>query len=319
MGVADYLLYRVAKNWPSPMAKMTKSLQAEPGTDAYNMAYAAQQFDYKVSNGMLRSVRGLDVLEIGTGHGGIACFMAAVGARSVVGIDLNTKHLQFAREFARRTSEHYAPFRLPVEFVEMSADRLSFAGEQFDLVLADNVFEHFTEPEAVMRESFRVLRPGGGLLVPVFSSIYSKWGLHLKHGLKLPWANLLFSERTIIRAMYRLAEGEPRLYEWYPGLAGKPNRVRDLRRYGDLNDITYSQFKKMAARTGFRVDSFSPYGTRLGKVLARLPLFGDSILADVFSTGATAYLKKPSGPAVGQTTERAPAEPAGASRGVPVR
>lgn len=293
MSVSDYILYRLAKNWPSPMAKLTRELQAEPGTDAYDMAYAQRQFDWKVRHGMLHEVTGLKVLEIGTGHGGISCFMAAVGARSVVGIDLNTKHLEIARRFAKLVSARYAPnYELPVTFMEMSADRMSFPDEQFDLVLADNVFEHFTDPEAVMKDSYRVLRPGGGLVVPIFSSILSKYGLHLKHGLKLPWAHLFFSERTIIRAMCRLAEADPKVFELYPGLKGNPQRVRDLRPYKDLNDITFRAFKAMAARVGFRMQSFSPFGTRLGKVVQRTPLRNSKIM-DILSTGASAYLVKP--------------------------
>jgi ubiquinone/menaquinone biosynthesis C-methylase UbiE len=296
MGMSDYLLYRLARVWPSPMERYVKKFQAEPGTEAYEMAYAQQQFDWKVMYGLERTVTGLDVLEIGSGHGGISCFMAAVGARSVVGIDVSSSALNYARRFAALTSERYAPdYRLPVEFLLMSADRMSFPDAQFDLVLADNAFEHFTDPEAVMREAYRVLRPGGGLLVPVFSSILSKNALHLKHGLKLPWTNLFFSEKTIIRAMYRLAKDNPKLYELYPGLAGNPQRVRDLRRYKDLNDITYRRFKQMAARTGFRVESFSPGGMRVSRVLGRLPLVRNSILADLFSTGASAYLKKTNG------------------------
>jgi ubiquinone/menaquinone biosynthesis C-methylase UbiE len=293
MGLSDYVLYRLAKNWPSPMARLTRELEAEPGTEAYDMAYAQHQFDWKVRNGILREMTGLDVLEIGAGHGGISCFMAAVGARSVVGIDLNTKHLEFARRFAKIVSGRYgANFELPVKFMEMSADRMTFPDATFDLVLADNVFEHFTEPEAVMNEAHRVLRPGGGMLIPVFSSILSKYGLHLKHGLKLPWANVFFSERTIIRTMRRLAETNPNLFELYPGLADSPQRVRDLRRYRDLNDITYREFKAMAARTGFRVESFSIYSTRLGKILIRLPIVRNTKLMDILSTGAAAYLRK---------------------------
>ena len=149
---------------------------------------------------------------------------------------------------------------------------MTFPDATFDLVLADNVFEHFTEPEAVMKEAYRVLRPGGGMLIPVFSSILSKYGLHLKHGLKMPWANVLFSERTIIRAMRRLADVDPNLFELYPGLADSPQRVRDLRRYKDLNDITYREFKAMTARTGFKLETFSIYSTRLGKLLIRVPI-----------------------------------------------
>jgi ubiquinone/menaquinone biosynthesis C-methylase UbiE len=294
MGIGDYLLYRVAKAWPSPMARYVKKFKAEPGTEAYSMAYAQNQFDLKVADGLMRSVTGLDVLEIGAGHGGISTYMAAVGARSVVGIDLNEVDLQFARRFVREVSARYAPdCRLPVEFLEMSADKMAFRDGQFDLVLADNVFEHFTQPQAVMREAYRVVKPGGGLLVPVFSSIWSKYALHLKHGLKVPWANLFFSERTIIRALARLAEDDPQLHEFYPGLKANPQRVRDVRRHGDLNDITYREFRKIAARIGFRVEWFTPIGMYVSKIIGRTPVLRHTLVADVFSTGATAYLRKP--------------------------
>ncbi len=294
MGISDYALYRLAKNWPSPMARLTKELAAEPGTEAYDMAYAQHQFDWKVRNGILREMTGLDVLEIGAGHGGISCYMAAVGAKSVVGLDLNVKHLEFARRFAKIVADRYGPnYQLPVTFMEMSADHMTFPDATFDMVLADNVFEHFTEPEAVMKEAYRVLRPGGGMLIPVFSSILSKYGLHLKHGLKMPWANVFFSERTIIRAMRRLADVDPNLYELYPGLSDSPERVRDLRRYKDLNDITYREFKAMTARTGFKLETFSVYSTRLGKLLIRVPLVRNTKMMDILSTGAAAYLRKP--------------------------
>ncbi len=274
------------------MAKQIRELGAEPGTEAHDFAYAQQQFDWKVKYGLLQSVMGLDVLEIGAGHGGISCFMAAVGARSVVGIDVNTKHLQVARSFAQSLADKLGR-QLPVSFMEMDALKLTFPDAQFDLVLGDNAFEHFQDPRGVMQEAHRVLRPDGGLLVPAFSSIYSKYGLHLKHGLKVPWANLVFSEQTIIRAMLRLAKDDPRLFELYPGLSHNPQHVRDLRRCKDLNDITYKKFRIMAREVGFKVEFFSPEGTRAGKLLSRIiPGFRNSILMDVMSKGAAAFLRK---------------------------
>jgi hypothetical protein len=143
-----------------------------------------------------------------------------------------------------------------------------------------------------MRESFRVLRPGGTLLIPFFSSIYSKYGLHLKHGLKVNSANVFFSEKTIIRAMKRLAAENAKIYDLYPGLADNPQRVRDLRRYKDLNDITYRQFKQMVERVGFEMEWFRPLPTRIGRLVALTPLLRNSLIMDIFSKGASACLRK---------------------------
>jgi ubiquinone/menaquinone biosynthesis C-methylase UbiE len=296
MAIADYLLYRLARNWPSPMTQKTRKFGAEPGTDAYEIAYSQEQFDRRVQNGIGMPVFDRDVLEVGCGHGGISCFLAACGARRVVGIDLNLRSLEWARKLAGRLSAHFGPSAyLPVEFLEMDAYRLTFDDEAFDVVVSENSFEHFVHPEQVMREAFRVLRPGGTLLVPIFSSIYSKYGLHLKHGLKLPWANLFWSEKTIIRAMYRLAAERPELYEFYPGLNGNPMHVRDLRKHGDLNDITHRKFKEMALRIGFEIDKFRPLPTHFGLLIRMLPVLKNSILSDIYSLGATALLTKPVG------------------------
>ena len=111
-----------------------------------------------------------EVLEIGCGHGSISCFLACAGARNVVGIDVNMHSMQYAREFAEKLGAGFSG-RLPVTFEEMDAYSLTFGPETFDVVVSENSFEHFMRPERVMEESFRVLRPGGVLLVPVFSSI----------------------------------------------------------------------------------------------------------------------------------------------------
>ena len=93
--------------------------------------------------------------------------------------------------------------------------------------------------------------------------------------------------------MHRLAKADASMYDRYPGLANNPQRVRDLRRHGDLNDINYREFKAMAGRCGFRIESFTPFATRFGKIVAHLPGLKNSRLMDVFSTGAGAYLTKP--------------------------
>lgn len=292
-GIAAAFLSALASAYPSPVAARDKRLVAEPGSVEYEKAYTLDQFMSRVVSGSplgrdLPTLIGKEVLELGCGHGGVTCYLASLGAKRAVGIDINTDNFSHGLELASKFKGG-----LPVELMEMNCMNLTFEEESFDAVYADNAFEHYDDPERVMREAYRVLRPGGFLIVPIFSSIKSKYGLHLKQGLKLPWANLFFSEETIIGAMQRQARKRPELLEWYAGLNGEPRRVRDLRKHRDLNDITHKDFLQMAARTGFDVKAFRVYPTRVGRVLRRLmPSLERTIIFDVLSTGAGSLLYK---------------------------
>jgi SAM-dependent methyltransferase len=59
--------------------------------------------------------------------------------------------------------------------VKGDAMRLPFGAGSFDVVLALDAFEHFEDDVAAMRETLRVLRPGGLLVctVPAFMALWS--------------------------------------------------------------------------------------------------------------------------------------------------
>lgn len=298
MRIPSHLLSTLATLWPSPVRRPTESRGAAPGSPEYDRAYAVDQYQRKVRSGLGLPdpplFWGRRVLELGCGHGGISCFLAGLGARQVVGVDLNHRHLRCALQLKTRIEEESAR-PLPVSFHLMDGFRLAFADATFDVVVVDNVFEHLIDPEEALREMRRVLRPGGWLLIPIFSSIASKYGLHLKHGLKLPWANLVFSERTIVEALRLQARRRPQLREIYPNL-DTATTVAGVRRHGDLNDLTYGRFRALAVANGFRVHYFRTHATFVGKVLRRLsPRLGRTVLGDIFSVGAAAILRAEGG------------------------
>ena len=296
MKLNEEILYRLAKHWPKPNAFKNRELGGKYDKLEYHLNYALhRQYLSSAKRGVNFEFYSKTILDIGCGHGGGTIFLGVVGAKKVVGIDLNYLHLEYANEFLK-IQQNRLGIPLPVEFLEMNAYNMSFKENSFDLIIVDSGFEHFMKPDKVLEQSYKVLRPGGNLIVPMFSSILSKYGLHLKFGFNIPWLNLLFSEKTIINVLYRFAEENPDLFLIYPGLKDKPENIRDVRRYKDLNDITYSKFKLMAAEAGFKLESFQTLTPRdmrfIAAMIRRVPFVKNSKLTDIFSTGARAVLQK---------------------------
>lgn len=89
------------------------------------------------------------VLDLGAGAGIVTAMNFRGEARRVCGIDLDT-----------RVTEN--PFL--DEGRVCDANSIPYPDESFDLIFSDNVFEHLDQPELVLREAARVLKPGGRLL-----------------------------------------------------------------------------------------------------------------------------------------------------------
>lgn len=133
---------------------------------------------------------GQRVLDIGTGTGVVALEAAkAAGDRGkCIGIDLSEKMLAVARASARR--ENLAE---QIEFRTMDAESLQFETASFDVVVSLFALLHFPDPTLALKEMFRVLKPGGALVVAVGSA--PPW---------LSWQGVKHAIRLILQLISRL-------------------------------------------------------------------------------------------------------------------
>jgi 2-polyprenyl-3-methyl-5-hydroxy-6-metoxy-1,4-benzoquinol methylase len=97
------------------------------------------------------------ILDVGCGNGVISIHLGAQGYQ-VQGIDMSDKTIQMARQ------QNPLP---NVKFDVISAEELRADGQQYDLVVCSEVLEHLTDPGALLRVIYQLVKPAGRLVVTV--------------------------------------------------------------------------------------------------------------------------------------------------------
>jgi ubiquinone/menaquinone biosynthesis C-methylase UbiE len=115
------------------------------------------------------------ILEVGCGVGIDLARFAQAGAE-VVGVDLSATAVQLAHQ-------NFQQQGLTADFCVMNGEELQLADNSFDVVYAHGVLQYTANPQQMLHELHRVLRPGGQAILMVYNT--NSWLMALSKLMKV--------------------------------------------------------------------------------------------------------------------------------------
>ncbi len=95
----------------------------------------------------------IKIVEVGCGSARLSCFLASCG--------YNTTCLDYSENALEVARKNYQLTKNKGEFILGDVRDLPFQDDIFDIVLSTGLLEHFKEPNIVVNEMVRILKPGG--------------------------------------------------------------------------------------------------------------------------------------------------------------
>ena len=101
---------------------------------------------------------GGSVLEIATGPGYFCIELSKLGNFKITGLDISNDLVKIARTNAEQAG-------VKVDFLQGNASSIQFPDMSFDFVFCSWAIKNFMEPQKALSEMYRVLKPGGTVLI----------------------------------------------------------------------------------------------------------------------------------------------------------
>jgi SAM-dependent methyltransferase len=161
--------YAASGSGSAMAARIIAALRAHTGPDVAITPETLAPFDHFHGRGvlatqelvaLLQPLAGEAILDIGSGIGGPARWIAAKYDCSVTGVDLTAAFCDAARELNATSG-----MADRVRILEGSALALPLPDASFDRAYSHNVVMNIADKASVYREAFRTLKPGGRLVL----------------------------------------------------------------------------------------------------------------------------------------------------------
>jgi SAM-dependent methyltransferase len=253
---------RVELHWPGKLLRAFSRPVDSPdyagGTAKTNIDNCLD-FILKTVPDFLELTKDASVLDFGCGLGIQAAALARRG-NNVTGIDLPR---DIFKPKWRELMTAYPTLRLTTEAPE----------ERFDVAYSCSAFEHFSDPAYILGLMKDHVRPGGKVIITFAEPWYSPRGHHMDGFTQLPWVNLLFPERDVlkVRSLYR-SDGA--------------TRYEDVE--GGLNRMTVARFESLMYGSGMHVRSLRLFAVKGLPGVTKVP-----VLRELLTAACSAVLERP--------------------------
>lgn len=176
------------------------------------------------------------ILDFGCGHGSLCIDMADNNAKSVEGIDLNDKLLNFAK---LNLEKNFSQFKNLIKFNKKDLLIKDNFDQKFDLIVSKDTFEHTINLPEVLKKFYKLLNKGGKAYIG-FGPLYNFYnGDHGRTQLKLPWLHVMLSDNFIINRFNKNNKSQIK-------------KIEDL----GLSKYSFAEYKDMLRNSNFEIEYF---------------------------------------------------------------
>lgn len=212
-------------------------------------------------SGFWALIKNKKVLDFGCGEGGFVIGMASKVCCKAEGIDIQD-NFEVAKKYVSKHQILNTKFYL--------GDSVKMEEATYDVVISHDSFEHFEDPESILKEMVRLVKAGGHILIKFGPTWMSPYGRHMGGTFKKsrPWIHLLIPEKNMMR-VHSVYHNNIRLYEKY----------KDLK--GGLNKMTIKKAKSIIQnQTALQIETIKITPWRGLKMFIKFP-----VLKELFGSG----------------------------------